>query len=335
MLRVPVAARAAPRPGTGRQELLHRQLQCEITARRLPRLPGPTATARPLTLCSRPVTHSGMGAWSRGKDRLGRKPGGGICWIHAALPSQRCILPALLERRAPGAGALQQQQCLGQMQNSFAAAWGHSLPCRAAPGPMVMLLTAGRQVTDMATFTAGFNMKHATGTAPWFPTHCQGVGRPLATEFRVLHEGERTGSLSLSFYVCRKKHPSQDNLLTQITFHSYLIMLVSHTDKLLARLSEPWKGPPHEFSDSVETCQCPFLFLTKQPQQGKLWCKAHSFCKAAPFVSGLPWMKHDLQFPHLNPSNILCSLLVSLPFSSAWEKARSSQSASKDAYSRL
>lgn len=136
--------------------------------------------------------------------------------------------------------------------------------------------------------------------------------------------------------MCRKKPPpSQDNLLTQITFHSYLIVLVSHTDKLLARLAEPCKGPPHEFSDSVETCQYPFLYLTKQPQRGKLWCKAHLFRKAAPFASGLPWMKHDLQFPHLNPSNILCSLLVSLPFSSAWEKARSSQSPSKDAYSRL
>lgn len=86
----------------------------------------------------------------------------------------------------------------------------------------------------------------------------------------------------------KKKQTSQDNLLTQITFHSYLMMLLSHTDKLLARLPEPCKGPPHEFSDSVETCQCPFLYLTKQPQQGKLWCKAHLFCKVAPFVSALP-----------------------------------------------
>lgn len=133
-------------------------------------------------------------------------------------------------------------------------------------------------------------MKRAAGLPPpRFPTHCQGVERkPLATEFRVLHQGERTGSLFLSFYMCRKKTPpSQDNLLTQITFHSYLIVLVSHTDKLLARLAEPCKGPPHEFSDSVETCQYPFLYLTKQPQRGKLWCKAHLFRKAAPFASGL------------------------------------------------
>lgn len=135
----------------------------------------------------------------------------------------------------------------------------------SAPSP------AERQGKDTATFTAGFDMKHATGLAPWLPTHCQGVERKLlATEVRVLHQRERTESLSLSFYMCRKKppKPSQDNLLTQITFHSYLIMLVSHTDKLLARLSEPCKGPPHEFSDSVETCQCPFLYLTKSLSKG-------------------------------------------------------------------
>lgn len=133
-------------------------------------------------------------------------------------------------------------------------------------------------------------MKHAAGLPPPVSYTLPGSGKKTSCHRVQSSSPGREDWITLPFllHVQKKTPPSQDNLLTQITFHSYLIVLVSHTDKLLARLAEPCKGPPHEFSDSVETCQYPFLYLTKQPQRGKLWCKAHLFRKAAPFASGLP-----------------------------------------------
>lgn len=108
----------------------------------------------------------------------------------------------------------------------------------------------------------------ATGLAcwPWFPTYCWGMdSEPLATEFRVLHWGERSGWLSLSFYPCRKNKTSQDNSLTRITFCSYLTVA-------LTAFQEGFKNPAK------------ILHVTFQTQ----WrpASAHSFTWPSSFSKG-------------------------------------------------
>lgn len=171
------------------------------------------ARARPPGPQGRPVTHPGTGGRGRAKDRPGRKPGGGIycmrrCSAVPAGASFPCLWSSVHPELGPCSSGAQ-----GWCRAAFAAARGRSLLGRAALGTLSWPRghdpdCAGRQGSDTATFTVGLNIRHATGLAPWFPTHCQGVERkPLATEFRALHQGERTGSLSLSFYMCGKKAP--------------------------------------------------------------------------------------------------------------------------------
>lgn len=118
---VPVAARATPRAGDRQtNELLHRQLECEITALQLlcrsGACPAATATARPRG----PGTHPGTGGRGGGKDTLGRRPGGRITESIAAVPSQ-----PLHPSRASGAQVSLEP---GPCRAACAAAAGHCLP---------------------------------------------------------------------------------------------------------------------------------------------------------------------------------------------------------------
>lgn len=264
--------------------------------------------AHPSVKGCKPRRHWGR-SW--GKDRLGRKPGGGIYWICRCLSIPAgTSLPQFWNPVSSWELVRCSHQCLRQSWHGVRSCAG-SVPLQSSPKERASLMIprdcsstqgpaphcSGTQVNDTATFIVWFNMKlmEQLNPAQWTPGTMKGkitthkytqsewqvpllgpsllvcvwkmdhpsgkslgcmcrwpslltlvsYALPGSGEWISCHwvQGspparERTGSLSLSFYTCRKKPTtSRDNSLTQITFRSYLTLLVNHTNSLSGRLS--------------------------------------------------------------------------------------------------